>query len=220
MDLEGRGCCSAEQREDSGAPSRSSWPARAPCSSSAPGRAIISTSWRSLLPGVTDRHLTIVADLAKPGAAEELVERAGDIDGLVANAAPAGHRPGWRASARRRRSERCEVNFESPILMARALGPEAGREGRGPPRLHRLTGRQGRLAAILSLQRDQSSGCAASPSGCVRTCTRTALAFRSFSPGFVREAGMFRDARSKPPPGPGHDDSRQGGGRRRGGDSQ
>ncbi|HEY6652721.1 MAG TPA: SDR family NAD(P)-dependent oxidoreductase, partial [Solirubrobacterales bacterium] len=38
------------------------------------------------LPGGAERHRTLVADLAEPGAAEELVDKAGDVDGMVANA--------------------------------------------------------------------------------------------------------------------------------------
>ena len=39
------------------------------------------------LPGGARRHRAIVSDLATPGAAEKLIEDAGDLDGLVANAA-------------------------------------------------------------------------------------------------------------------------------------
>jgi short-subunit dehydrogenase len=151
------------------------------------------------LPGGADRHLTIVADLAKPGAAEELVERAGDIDGLVANAAlPATGRLESFSSEEAQRALR--VNFESPILMARALGPKLAEKG------------EGHLVFIASL-----AGKVGSPRSSLYNATKFGLRGFAFglredlhqqgvgvsvvSPGFVREAGMFHDARSKPPPG-------------------
>jgi short-subunit dehydrogenase len=151
------------------------------------------------LPGAADRHLTIVADLAKPGAAEELVERAGDIDGLVANAAlPATGRLESFSSEEAQRALR--VNFESPILMARALSPRLADRG------------EGHLVFIASL-----AGKVGSPRSALYNATKFGLRGFAFglredlhrhgvgvsvvSPGFVREAGMFADAGSKPPPG-------------------
>ena len=82
------------------------------------------------LPGGADRHLTVVADLAEVGAAEQLVERAGDLDGLVANAAlPATGRLEGFSSEEVQRAVR--VNFESPILMARALAPKLAEKRNG-----------------------------------------------------------------------------------------
>src|SRR5215208_650948 len=82
------------------------------------------------LPGGEARHAVIVADLADPGAAEELVARAGDLDALVANAAlPATGRLESLSSEEVQRALR--VNFESPILMARALAPKLAEKGEG-----------------------------------------------------------------------------------------
>jgi short-subunit dehydrogenase len=151
------------------------------------------------LPGASDRHPTIVADLAEPGAAEDLVERAGDLDGLVANAAlPATGRLEGFSSEEVQRAIR--VNFESPILMARALGPKLAEQG------------EGHLVFVASL-----SGKVASPRSSLYNATKFGLRGFAFglredlhphgvgvsvvSPGFVREAGMFADAGSKPPPG-------------------
>ena len=74
------------------------------------------------LPGGAQRHEVVVADLAEPGAAERLVEDAGDIDVLVANAAlPAS---GTRARARGGRA----AAGRAPRASA------AGRASTRPPR--------------------------------------------------------------------------------------
>ena len=151
------------------------------------------------LPGGADRHSAIVADLAEPGGAEALVERAGDLDGLVANAAlPATGRLENFSSEEVQRALR--VNFESPILMARALGPKLAEKG------------QGHLVFIASL-----AGKVGSPRSSLYNATKFGVRGFVFglredlhphgvgvsvvSPGFVREAGMFADSGAKPPPG-------------------
>jgi short-subunit dehydrogenase len=151
------------------------------------------------LPGGADRHHPIVADLAEPGAAEELVEGAGDLDGLIANAAlPATGRLESFSSQEVQRALR--VNFESPILMARAIAPRLVDKG------------EGHLVFIASL-----SGKVGSPRSSLYNATKFGLRGFVFglredlhphgvgvsvvSPGFVREAGMFADSGAKPPPG-------------------
>jgi short-subunit dehydrogenase len=151
------------------------------------------------LPGGADRHQPIVADLAEPGAAEELVEGAGDLDGLIANAAlPATGRLESFSSEEVQRALR--VNFESPILMARAIAPRLVDKG------------EGHLVFIASL-----SGKIGSPRSSLYNATKFGLRGFVFglredlhphgvgvsvvSPGFVREAGMFADSGAKPPPG-------------------
>jgi short-subunit dehydrogenase len=151
------------------------------------------------LPGGADRHLVVVADLAEAGAAEELIERAGDLDGLVANAAlPASGKLDDFSPEQVHRALR--VNFESPILMARALAPRLSESGHG------------HLVFIASL-----SGKVGAPRSSLYSATKFGLRGFTFglredlhphgvgvsvvSPGFVREAGMFHDADMKPPPG-------------------
>jgi short-subunit dehydrogenase len=150
------------------------------------------------LPGGAQRHEMIVADLADAGAAEKLVTDAGDVDGLVANAAlPASGKLEDFSSNEVQRAIR--VNFESPILMARAIAPRLAEKGAG------------HLVFISSL-----SGKVASPRSALYSSTKFGLRGFAFglredmhphgvgvsivSPGFVREAGMFHDAGSKPPP--------------------
>jgi short-subunit dehydrogenase len=151
------------------------------------------------LPGGARRHRAIVADLAASGAAEKLVGEAGEVEALVANAAlPATGRLERFSSNEVQRAIR--VNLESPILMARALVPRL------------MERREGHLVFIASL-----AGKVGSPRSSLYNASKFGLRGFAFglredlhpygvgvsivSPGFVREAGMFHDAGSKPPPG-------------------
>jgi short-subunit dehydrogenase len=150
------------------------------------------------LPGGAERHQVLVADLAEPGAAEELVGAAGDVDVLVANAAlPASGKLDHFSSDEVQRAIR--VNFESPILMTRVLAPKLAERG------------EGHLVFISSL-----SGKVASPRSALYSSTKFGLRGFAFglredmrphgvgvsivSPGFVRGAGMWADADVEPPP--------------------
>lgn len=148
------------------------------------------------LPGT--EHEVIVADLAEPGAAEKLIADAGDVDVMVANAAlPASGKLDDFSSEEVQRAIR--VNFESPIMMARALAPNLIKKG------------EGHLVFISSL-----SGKVGSPRAALYGATKFGLRGFSFglredlhesgvgvsivSPGFVRGAGMWADADVDPPP--------------------
>jgi short-subunit dehydrogenase len=143
-------------------------------------------------------HEVITADLAKSGAAEKLIEDAGDVDVLVANAAlPASGKLDDFSSNEVQRAIR--VNLESPILMARALSPKLVEKG------------EGHLVFISSL-----SGKVGTPRSALYSSTKFGLRGFAFglredmrphgvgvsivSPGFVRGAGMWADADVDPPP--------------------
>jgi short-subunit dehydrogenase len=149
----------------------------------------------------------VPADLAQPGAAEELAAAAGDLDILVANAGlPAS---GWLTDFSSEQVQRAlRVNLEAPMLMARALYPGMAERGGG------------HLVFVASL-----SGKAASPRSSIYNATKFglrgfALGLRTdlagmgigvslVTPGFIREAGMFADSGAKPPPGMGTGTPRQ-----------
>jgi short-subunit dehydrogenase len=150
------------------------------------------------LPGGAERHRVLVADLAEVGAAERLIEEAGDVDILVANAAlPASGKLDDFSSNEVQRALR--VNLESPVLMARALGPKLAEKG------------EGHLVFISSL-----SGKVGSPRAALYSATKFGLRGFAFglredmhahgvgvsivSPGFVRGAGMWAEADVDPPP--------------------
>ncbi len=151
------------------------------------------------LPGGARRHDSIVADLAKAGAGEKLVREAGDLDGLVANAAL----PGVGAIEKMPKGEverALRVNLEAPILMTRELAPQL------------IEKRAGQIVFITSLNSK-----AATPRTAVYCATKFglrgfALALREdlhpkgvgvslVSPGFIGDAGMFHDTGAKAPPG-------------------
>jgi short-subunit dehydrogenase len=151
------------------------------------------------LPG--EGHRVLPADLAEPGAAEQLAAEAGPVDVLVANAGLPG--TGLLTDFTPEQVTRAlRVNLEAPMLMARALYP---------PMLDRGSGH---LVFVSSL-----SGKVANPRSSIYNATKFGL--RGFalglridlgrqgvgvslvSPGFVREAGMFADSGAKPPPGMG-----------------
>jgi short-subunit dehydrogenase len=146
-------------------------------------------------------HRVLPADLAEPGAAEELAAEAGGVDVLIANAGVQGG--GLMSELTPDQVTRAlRVNLEAPMLMARALYPAMVERG------------SGHLVFVSSL-----SGKVASPRTSLYSATKFGL--RGFalglrmdlgpqgvgvslvSPGFVREAGMFAKAGAKPPPGMG-----------------
>lgn len=151
------------------------------------------------LPG--SGHGVLPADLAELEAAERLAAEAAGTEILVANAGlPAA---GWLADFSAEQVKRAlRVNLEAPMLLARALYPAMVEAGGG------------HLVFVASL-----SGKAASPRSSIYNATKFglrgfALGLRAdlapkgvgvslVTPGFIREAGMFADAGSKPPPGMG-----------------
>ena len=151
------------------------------------------------LPGVG--HATVVCDLAEEGAALALLEQAGDIDVLVANAALPGSGR-LESFSQDEISRALRVNLESPVRMTRELLP--GWQERG----------SGHFVFISSV-----SGFAALPRASVYATTKFGL--RGFalnlredlrgsgigvsvvSPGAIREAGMFAASGAALPPGMG-----------------
>jgi short-subunit dehydrogenase len=146
------------------------------------------------LPG--DGHRVLPADLAEPGAADQLAAAAGDVDVLIANAGLPG--AGWPSDFTSEQLTRVlRVNLEAPMLLARALYPAMIERG------------DGQLVFIASL-----SGKAASPRSSIYNATKFglrgfALGLRAdltpkgvgvslVSPGFIREAGMFADSGASP----------------------
>lgn len=151
------------------------------------------------LPG--SGHTVLPVDLAEPDAAERLAAEATGTEILIANAGlPATGKLDDFTADQVKRALR--VNLEAPMLMAQALYPAMLEAG------------SGHLVFVASL-----SGKAPSPRTSIYNATKFGL--RGFalglrgdlapkgigvsivSPGFVREAGMFADAGSKPPPGMG-----------------
>lgn len=151
------------------------------------------------LPG--SGHATVVSDLAEEGAAVALLEKAGDIDVFVANAAlPASGRLDSFSQEQLGRALR--VNLESPLRMTRELLPRWQERA------------SGHFVFVSSL-----SGFTALPRSSVYAATKFGL--RGFalnlredlrgsgigvsvvSPGAIREAGMFAESGATMPRGVG-----------------
>ena len=144
-------------------------------------------------------HTTIPIDLADDGASLSLLEQAGDIDVLVANAGlPASGRLDGFSQYDISRALR--VNLEAPVRMTRDLLPRWQDRGTG------------HFVFISSI-----SGFAATPRASLYAATKFGL--RGFAlnlredlrgsgigvsvitPGLIREAGMFAESGAPPPPG-------------------
>ena len=153
---------------------------------------------RSELGGET---AVLEADLADAAGVRSLVERAGSLDAVVANAAlPASGRVDSFTPEEIDRA--LDVNLRAPIQLARTIAPGMVERGRG------------HLVFIASLSGKSSSG-----GGAIYSATKFGL--RGFAsglredllgsgvgvttvyPGFISDAGMFAEAEVNLPPGVG-----------------
>jgi short-subunit dehydrogenase len=147
------------------------------------------------LPG--EGHRPLVADLAQEGAALRLLDEAGPVDVMVANAGlPASGQLDSFSQEEIGRAMR--VNLESPVRMARELAPALVERGSG--HLVFVSSISGRAATA------RASLYAATKFGlrgfafCLRDDLRgTGVGVSVVSPGTIRDAGMFADSGAKPP---------------------
>jgi short-subunit dehydrogenase len=149
------------------------------------------------LPGGGRRHRVIVTDLSDAGAPDRLAAEAGDLDGMVANAAlQAGGRLESFTSEQAARALR--VNLEAPVLMARALVPALVKKGEG--HLVFIASMSGKAASPLSsLYNASKFGLRGFAFGLRQDLHADGIGVSLVSPGFVREAGMFAQTGAKPP---------------------
>jgi short-subunit dehydrogenase len=155
----------------------------------------------SLAGELGDRAEVLPADLSKPDEVTSLLERAGDVDVLVANAALPGSGRlddySWDEVERA-----LAVNLSAPIQLTHALLPRMLERG------------SGHLVYISSI-----SGKVPTAGSSIYSATKFGLRGFAFSlheelrekgvgattvfPGFIRDAGMFADTELKLPPGAG-----------------
>ncbi|WP_395106576.1 SDR family NAD(P)-dependent oxidoreductase [Actinomadura sp. SCN-SB] len=156
---------------------------------------------KELADGIGAKATTLTADLTDREAPLRLVEEAGDIDVLVANAAlPAS---GLLADYSVAEIDRAlDVNLRAPIVMAKAAGERMAAR------------RRGHLVFISSLSGKAASGRAALYNATKFGMRGFALAMRedmrehnvgvsTVFPGFIRDAGMFAEAQVTLPRGVG-----------------
>jgi short-subunit dehydrogenase len=143
----------------------------------------------------------IAADLAEPDAPARLLEEAGDIDVLVANAAlPAS---GELTSFSAEEIDRAiAVNLRAPIQLARLLAePFAARRSGHLVFVSSLSGKSAALQS--SLYSATKFGLRGFSLGLRQDLAPAGVGVSCVFPGFIRDAGMFADSGAKLPPGVG-----------------
>jgi short-subunit dehydrogenase len=139
-----------------------------------------------------DGHRTVVCDLAVEGEALRLLDAAGELDALVANAGlPASGR--LNSFSQEQIGRALRINLESPVRMARELAPRLAERGEG--HLVFLSSISGKAATA------RASLYAATKFGvrgfalCLRDDLRPhGVGVSVVSPGAIRGAGMFADS--------------------------
>jgi short-subunit dehydrogenase len=131
------------------------------------------------------------ADLAEPGAAADLAERAGPVDLLVANAALPASGPidGFTAEEIDRA---IEVNLRVPAQFARVLVPPMRERGRG--HLVFIGSLNGRVATVgASIYSATKFGLRGLAGSLREDLHGTGVGVSVVSPSFVSGAGMYAD---------------------------
>ena len=140
-------------------------------------------------------------DLADRAAVDRLLEEAGDVDVLVANAAlPAS---GDVLDFGVEQIDRAlEVNLRAPIVLARVLGEQMAARGRGHIVLiSSLSGKSGQAkSAIYSATKFGLRGFGQGLRG---DLAPRGVGVSVIFPGFIRDAGMFHESGAKLPKGVG-----------------
>jgi short-subunit dehydrogenase len=139
------------------------------------------------------------ADLADPGAPEELARKAGEVDVLVSNAALPADGP-IDDYTPEQVDRALDVNLRAPIFLARALTPAMVRRGRGHIVL---------MSSIGGIATTPGSGLYSATKFGVRgfglalrqDLRGTGVGVTVISPSFIEEAGMFAESGVVLPPG-------------------
>jgi short-subunit dehydrogenase len=149
------------------------------------------------LPGAG--HQVIAADLLADGAIEQVIEQAGEIDVLLANAGEPGRWALEELSAEEVRDV-IRINLEVPMQMTRLVIPQMRRRGNGQIVL--VASLAGKIAMPEStLYCTTKSGLRTFAWSLRPELARAGVGVTLISPGFVGEVGMFAKRGAKPPAG-------------------
>jgi uncharacterized protein len=143
----------------------------------------------------------MAVDLADRAAVDRLLDEAGDVDVLVANAAlPAsGDVFGFSVEEIDRA---LDVNLRVPVIMSRVLGERMAARGRGHIVLiSSLSGKSGQ--AKSSIYSATKFGLRGFGQGLRGDLAPRGVGVSVVFPGFIRDAGMFHEAGGKLPKGVG-----------------
>lgn len=141
-------------------------------------------------------HKTVVCDLAVDGASLTLLEQAGDVDILVANAAlPASGR--LEAFSQDELGRALRVNLESPVRITRELLPHWQQRGSG--HFVFISSIAGFAAnARMSLYAATKFGLRGFALSLREDLRGSGVGVSVITPGIIREAGMFADSGAAP----------------------
>jgi uncharacterized protein len=144
---------------------------------------------------------SLAVDLSNSADVDRLLQEAGDVDILVANAALAGS--GTLESFSVEQIDRAlDVNLRAPIVLARALAPSMAARGGG--HLLFVSSLSGKAAAAeSSLYSATKFGLRGFALGLRTDLRASGVGVSVVCPGFIREAGMFAEAEVKLPKGVG-----------------
>ncbi len=142
-------------------------------------------------------HRTIVSDLADEGEGLRLLEQAGEVDILVANAGlPASGR--LDAFSQDEIGRALRVNLEVPVRMARELVPAMTARGAG--HMVFVSSLSGKAAtARASLYCATKFGLRGFALGLRADLRGTGVSASVVMPGAIRDAGMFHDSKASVP---------------------
>ena len=143
----------------------------------------------------------VAVDLADRAAVDRLLDEAGDVDVLVANAAlPAsGDILDFRVD---QIDKALEVNLRAPIAMARVLGERMAVRGRGHiVMISSLSGKSGQASS--SIYSATKFGLRGFGQGLRADMAPRGIGVSVVFPGFIRDAGMFHDSGTQLPKGVG-----------------
>ncbi|HEV7937753.1 MAG TPA: SDR family NAD(P)-dependent oxidoreductase [Solirubrobacteraceae bacterium] len=143
----------------------------------------------------------LAVDLSEAAEVDRLLSEAGELDILVANAALPGS--GKLDSLSMEQIDRAlEVNLRAPIAMAHALVPEMVARGRG--HLLFMSSLSGKAATAGSSIYNATKFGLRGFAGAMRAELHgSGVGVSTVFPGFIREAGMFADAKVQLPKGVG-----------------
>lgn len=147
-----------------------------------------------------ETHARAVAvDLADPDGVRTLIEEAGAVDVLVANAALPANGPLLDFTPEQVKRA-LAVNLEAPIALTHALVPAMVAARRG--HVVHIGSLSGKVAsAYASLYNTTKFGLRGFALGLREDLHGTGVGVSIVQPGFVRDAGMFADTGAKPPAG-------------------
>jgi short-subunit dehydrogenase len=143
----------------------------------------------------------LAVDLADPQEVDRLLEQAGDVDVLIANAALPGSGP-LDSFTVEQIDKALDVNLRVPIVMAHALAPQMAERGQG--HLLFMSSLAGKAATAGSSIYNATKFGLRGFAGALRAELRPhGVGVSAVFPGFIREAGMFAESGAKLPPGVG-----------------